>query len=83
MLMASLTWAALLLTESQRRLLCLWGLVARGRFLLAGVTDPHLPAPQRRLHQDRWRIQAVLADMAHKVHEGALVPRRALEHALA
>ena len=82
MLMASLTWATLLLTESQRRLLCLWGLVARGRFLLAGVTDPHLPAPQRRLHQDRWRIEAVLANMPNESRAGALVSCRALGHAL-
>ncbi|HSX81366.1 MAG TPA: hypothetical protein VLQ80_22720 [Candidatus Saccharimonadia bacterium] len=66
-----------------RRAAGLGRLVARQRRLVARPTNPHLATPRRRLHQDRWRIQAVLADMAHKVRGGALVPRRALEHALA
>src|SRR5262249_48107990 len=80
--MASLTWAALLLTEGRRRSLCLWGLGAPGRCLLARHTDPHLPTPRRRLHQDRWRIEAVLANMPDEPHAGALVLYRAPGYAL-
>jgi hypothetical protein len=49
-----------------RRSAGLGRLVARQRRLVARPTNPHLATPRRRLHQDRWRIQAVLADMAHK-----------------
>ena len=55
-----------LIETGGRRAPSLWGLVARGRFLLAGVTEPHLPAPRRRLHPDRGRIQAALADIASR-----------------
>ena len=55
--------------------------VARGRLLLARGTDAHLPTPRRWLHQERWRIQAALADMAHEGLTGAVVPRYPLGHA--
>ena len=79
---AILIWAALPLTEGWRRSLCLWGLGAPGRCLLARRTDPHLPTPRRRLHQDRRRIEAVLANMPDEPRAGALGACRALGHAL-
>ena len=39
------------------------------------------PPPQRGLHQERWRIQAALAEMAHEGRRGAVVPRGPLGHA--
>ena len=46
--------------------------VVCGRCLLAGGTDAHLPTPWRGLHQDRWRIEAVLADVPDKQRASAL-----------
>jgi hypothetical protein len=64
--------AALPRTEGWRRSLCLWGLSAPGRCLLARRTDPHLLTPRRRLHQDRGRIEAVLANTPDEPRGGAL-----------
>jgi hypothetical protein len=72
MRVARRTPAALLLTEGGLRLPCLWSLGARGRCLLARRTDPYLPTPRRRLHQDRRRIEAVLANMPDEQRAGAL-----------
>jgi hypothetical protein len=49
--------------------------------LLARGTDAHLPTPRRGLHQERWRIQAALAEMAHEGLTGAVVLRDPLGHA--
>src|SRR5262249_50141837 len=46
--------------------------VVCGRLLLARGTDAHLPTPWCGLHQDRWRIAAVLADMPDKPRASAL-----------
>jgi hypothetical protein len=54
--------------------------VARGRLLLAHGTDAQLPTPRRGLPQERWRIQAALAEMAHEGRVGAVVPRGPLGH---
>ncbi len=53
-------------SRTMRRSAGLGRLVACQRLLVTRPTDPHLATPRCRLHQDRWRIQAVLADMAHK-----------------
>jgi hypothetical protein len=49
--------------------------------LLARGTDAHRPTPRRGLHQERWRIQAALAEMAHEGLTGAVVLRDPLGHA--
>src|SRR5262249_60796336 len=49
--------------------------------LLARGPDAHLPTPRRGLHQERWRIQAALAEMAHEGLTGAVVLRDPLGHA--
>jgi len=82
MRMARRTLAALLRTEGNLRSPCLWVLGARGRCLLARHTDPHLPTPRRRLHQDRRRIEAVFANMPDEPRAGALVSCSALGHTL-
>src|SRR5262245_62360367 len=46
--------------------------VVCGRLLLARGTDAHLPTPGRGLHQDCWRVEAVLADMPDQQRASAL-----------
>jgi hypothetical protein len=56
--------------------------IARGRLVVARSTDTHLPAPWRRLHQERWRIQTAFAEMTHEGRVDAGGPRSPLGHAL-